>query len=199
VLIRSVRALMLVAIASLVFASPAFAASRAAVTIDFSTYPTGQWLPGSALSAKGFIFPAQQCGPIGCHDWWVGGDMYDPGLQGSAYEGPISFRVLAPASSIAIEVMAEVQYKGVFTISAFDVKGKLVGRRTVIRQQDQGLPGFQGFGYFPMSMGLLRDACSFTISSKWLAGSGYQYLDAPFAVNFVKIHHQQSPSKGCHR
>jgi hypothetical protein len=199
VLIRSARALILVAIASLVFTGAALGASRAAVTIDFSTYPTGQWLPGSALSAKGLVFPVQQCGPIGCHGWWVGGDMYDPGLQGSVYTGPISFRVLAPASSIAIEVMAEVQYKGVFTISAFDVKGKLVGRRIVTRQTDEGLPGFQGFGYFPMAMGRLSGACSFTISSTWLASSGYQYLDAPFAVNFVKIHHQQSPSKGCHR
>ena len=198
-LIRSVRALVLVAIASLVFASPAFAASKAAVTIDFSTYPTGQWLPGSALSAKGFVFPAKQCGPIGCHGWWVGGDMYDPGLQGSVNSGPISFRVAAPASSIAIEVMAEVQFKGKFTISAFDAKGKLVGRKTVTRQTDEGLPGFEGFGYFPMAMGRLRGACSFTISSAWLASSGYQYVDAPFAVNFVKIHHQQSPSKGCHR
>jgi len=95
--------------------------------------------------------------------------MYDPGLQGRANSGPISFRVAAPASSIAIEVMAEVQFKGKFTISAFDAKGKLVGRKTVIRQADEGLPGLRGLWLLPDGHGP-PERCLFVHDLERVAG-----------------------------
>ena len=197
---RLLRCSTVVAIASLVgFAGSASAASKSTMVDDFSTYAQGVWLPGSAISTSEITFPDQQCGgQIGCHGWFIGGDVSDPGLHGGEYLGLISGTLAYPASALSIHAKAGYQFKAAYTLSAFDARGQLVGTVTEVRQADEGLPDYDGPGYFPITLANLRGpACSFLISSKWLASSYAPNNSAEYGISDVSLR-VQSGGQRCH-
>ena len=181
-------------VAGLTVVAPTSAASKGVYTQNFNDYPQGEWLHGSAVSFWEIVYARHQCGgTLGCQDWWIAGYINSDGglqngLEGGEDKGLIKARFTYPVTSIALIAQPGVQFNAAYSLTAFGRNGRAVGKSTVVHNGDQGLPGFDGFGYFPVAVTHLRaPACSFTFSAKWLAASSPFYKSAGFEVGTITV------------
>jgi hypothetical protein len=191
---RVVLGILVASIAIFIVAAPASAASRRTYVQNFNNYPQGEWLEGSSISSWEVVYADQQCGgTYGCQDWWIGGYLKPTGgsqngLEGGDQKGAITAHFTYPVTSISVTALAAYQFNAAYTLTAFGRRGRTVGHSTVVKNADEGLPAFSGFGYFPVSVSHLRaPACSFTFSAKWLAASNPMYTSAGYLVGTINV------------
>ncbi len=200
---RMVRSLVLATIAGVLLAGPTAASSphdRTAV-VDLSAVGQGNIMPGNFFAPLGVTFPAQQCGPVTCQDWFVGWIQGDDAIGAGDDNGPITARFSMPVSAISVQLAPAFQYRGSYTLEAFDAGGRPVGQTTVIKNQDPDLPGFTGWGYFPVSVTHLSGpACSMRVSRKWLAASWTSNGTTTFGLSSIALQRQTvGPAQRCAR
>jgi hypothetical protein len=190
--------------AGLTVIAPTSAASGRVYTQNFNAYPQGEWLHGSAISSWEIVYPRHQCGGTqGCQNWWIVGYIkptggLQNGLGGGDDKGLIHARFTYPVTSIALIAQPAVQFNAAYSLTAFGRDGHAVGKTTIVHNGDQELPGFDGFGYFPMAVAHLRaPACSFTFSAKWLAASSPFYRSTAYEVGTITI--RLANGRGAHR
>jgi hypothetical protein len=194
---RVIRASLLAVAAALALAGPAGAvcgpASRP-VTVDFSTAGEGTLAPGVFRSA-GLVLPSSQCGTFGCHQWFVGFVFGDEALTAGEATGPVRANFTLPVTDVSVLIVPDFQFRASYTLTAYDIHGKVAGRRTVEVNQDSGLPNSSPFGYFALSVDhLKKPACSFSLTSKWIASSFPSNVLAEFAVSTIAF--GQSTGRG---
>jgi hypothetical protein len=199
VLRRFALVFVLALVGGLTIVAPVAAASKHTYTQNFNDYPQGEWLHGSAISSWEITYAKHQCGgTLGCQDWWIIGYIkptggLQNGLAGGQDKGLIHGRFTYPVTSIAIIAQPAVQFNAVYSLTAFGRDGHAVGKTTVVHNGDQDLPGFDGFGYFPMALTHLRaPACSFTIASTWLAATSPFYRSAAYEVGTITVRLENS-------
>jgi hypothetical protein len=198
---KVLRSLALALVGCVALAGPAGAASThdRTVVVDLSAVGQTNIMTGDFFSSLGVTFPAQQCGPVTCLDWFVGWIQGDDAIGAGDYNGPITARFSMPVSAISVQLAPAFQYRGSYTLSAFDANGRLVGQKTVVKNQDPGLPDFTGWGYFPVSLTHLSGpACSMRVSGTWLNSSWTANGTADFGLSSITLQRQAvGPSQRC--
>jgi len=141
-------------------------------TIDFSTFGDGREFDPLFYQDDRIVFPPQQCGPVGCGNWFVGFIQGDAALVGGPLLAPIEAMFTKPIFGLSLRVAPGAQGTAEYTLTAFNSGGHVVARKSVTITQDMGDPLTDPFGYFSIDLGRFRQpATSFTLGSKDIRSS----------------------------